>query len=98
LIGFTARAAWQFLELRQHYEAKGRIEAIRGLIDATREAGRKIEQNPTGGRPAPRPYPHLARPGRAWIKAGRYWISYSTTHPPVIDGVFYETGDIPRRT
>jgi len=62
LIGFTARAAWQFLELRQHYEAKGRIEAIRGLIDATREAGRKIEQNPTGGLPAPGPYPHSAGP------------------------------------
>jgi hypothetical protein len=34
---------------------------------------------------------------RLWVNAGRYWISYSTTQPPVIVGVFYETADIPRR-
>ncbi len=26
------------------------------------------------GLPAPRPYPWLARPGWAWLKAGRYWV------------------------
>ena len=28
---------------------------------------------------------------------GRYWIAYSTTAPPVIVGVFYDTADIPGR-
>jgi hypothetical protein len=43
------------------------------------------------------PYPHVARPGRAWIKAGRYCIAYNTAHPPVIAAVFYETANIPGR-
>lgn len=43
------------------------------------------------------PYPRLASDGRRWIKVGAYWIAYSTTEPPVILGVFYETADIPSR-
>ena len=97
MIGFSARAARQFKELRQHYEDRERPEAIRGLIAAMEAAARKIESTPSGGLAAPRPYSHLARPGRAWIKAGRYWVTYSTGHPPLIVGVFYETADIPRR-
>jgi plasmid stabilization system protein ParE len=97
LIGFTARAARQFRDLREHYEDLERPEAVRGLIAALDEASRKIAKNPAAGSLAPRPYPHLARPGRAWIKAGRYWISYSTTEPPLILGIFYETANIPRR-
>jgi hypothetical protein len=31
------------------------------------------------------------------VKAGRYWIAYSTKQPPVIVAVFYETADIPGR-
>jgi hypothetical protein len=61
------------------------------------EAARKIESSPAAGLAAPRPYPHLARPGTAWMKTGRYWISYSITQPPVIIAVFYETADIPAR-
>jgi hypothetical protein len=34
LIGFTARAARQILELRQHYEDRERPEAVRALIVA----------------------------------------------------------------
>jgi hypothetical protein len=46
---------------------------------------------------APRSYPEIARPGRLWIKSGRYWIAYSPNNPPVIVGVFYDTADIPGR-
>jgi plasmid stabilization system protein ParE len=97
LIGFTAQAARQFQQLRQHYEERERPEAIRGLIAALEDASRRIEANPAAGLAAPRPYPHLARPGRAWIKAGRYWIAYNTAHRPVIAAVFYETANIPGR-
>jgi hypothetical protein len=60
-------------------------------------ARRKIAANPAVGLPAPRPYPQLARPGRRWLKAGRYWIAYSAEGSPSIIGVFYETSNIPRR-
>ena len=98
MIGFTARAAQQFLELRQHYESLQRPEAVRGLIAALEQASRKIEANPEAGLAAPRPYPQLVRPGRAWVKSGRYWIAYNTTRPPVIAAVFYETANIPGRS
>jgi hypothetical protein len=97
LIGFAARAARQFRDLREHYEDLGRPEAVRGLIAAIEDPSRKIEANPALGLAAPRPYPHLARPDRLWIKAGRYWVTYSTTQPPLIVGVFFETANIPRR-
>jgi len=45
---------------------------------------------------APCPYPHLVRPDRLWMKAGRYWIAYDPTIP-VLVGVFYETANIPDR-
>jgi hypothetical protein len=97
LIGFTARSARQFRQLRQHYEDLDRPEAVRRLIAAEEEASRKIEANLASGVGAPPPYPHLARPRRAWIKVGPYWISYSTTQPPVIVAAFHETADIPGR-
>jgi plasmid stabilization system protein ParE len=96
LIGFSPRAARQFRELRQHYEDSERPEAIRGLIVALEEASRRIEKNPGAGLATPRPYPHLARPDRLWVKAGRYWIAYEPT-TPVIVGVFYDTANIPGR-
>ncbi len=97
MIGFTARAARQFQDLRRHYEERERPEAIRGLIAAVQQAERRIERSPDGGLPAPRPYPLLARSGRAWVKAGRYWVAYSRTTPPVIVGIFHDTADIPSR-
>ena len=94
LYGTSAR---QFRQLRQHYEDLDRPEAVRRLIAAEEEASRKIEANLASGVGAPPPYPHLARPRRAWIKVGPYWISYSTTQPPVIVAAFHETADIPGR-
>ena len=96
MIGLTTRAQRQFRELREHDEDFERPEATRGLIAALEEASRKIERNSTAGLPAPCPYPHLARPDRLWLKAGRYWIAYEPA-TPVIVGVFYETANIPDR-
>lgn len=84
-------------ELLQHYVRRGRPKAGRNLIAIIDEVVARIERDPDRGLPAPRPYPALARPGRAWTKAGRYWITHSTTRPPVILGVFYEAADIPGR-
>jgi plasmid stabilization system protein ParE len=97
LIVFTPEAAQQVTELRQHYEDRDRPEASRALAIALEEAWRKIIANPAIGLSAPRPYPNLARPGRRWIKAGRYWIVYRAEGSPSIVGVFYETANIPRR-
>lgn len=82
--------------LREHYEDRERPAAIRTLIAALEEANRKIEGNRNVGLAAPRPYPHLARPHRLWIKAGRYWIAYLPARS-VIVRIFYETANIPGR-
>ena len=97
MIAYTPRATRQVDALIQHYEEHQRGGAVQARLAALDEAERKIEQNPAGGLVAPRPYPHNARQGRAWVKSGRYWIAYSTTKPPMIVAVFYETADIPRR-
>ena len=97
MIGYTARAARQVAELREHYERKRRPEASRNLDAALSSAERLIERDPAAGLSAPRPYPALARSEQAWVKAGPYWIRYSTRTPPVITGVFYEQADIPGR-
>lgn len=97
MIPFTRRAGQQLSELRDHYEALGRIEAILNLAAAMQEASDAIERDPTAGLPAPRPYPQLARSGWAWIKARRYWVAYSTIPASVITAVFYESANIPGR-
>lgn len=97
MIGFTAKAERQINALRRHYERLERPEAIHNLIAAVQEAAGKIEADPEAGLPAPRPYPALARPRRAWVQAGRYWVLYRTTTPPVIVAVFYDAADIPGR-
>lgn len=88
---YSTEAAAQIEALQRHYRVGNRLEAVRDLAAAPAEAEARIERDPGAGLPAPRPYPGLAREGRAWTKAGRYWIAYSTTQPPVILGVFYET-------
>ena len=97
MIEYTPRAIRQIGTLVQHYEDRRRPEAIRALFAALDAAEQRIESKPSAGLVAPRPYPQVAREGRAWVKAGRYWVAYSTTQPPVIVAVFFETADIPRR-
>ena len=92
----TARAERQVTALRDYYEELGRTTAIRALFAALDAAEQRID-NGDAGMPAPRPYPRLVRPGRAWIKTGRYWISHSTTTPPIIVGVYFEIANIPGR-
>jgi plasmid stabilization system protein ParE len=97
LIAYTPRASRQIRDLRDHYQGLERAEAIRALDAALHAAERKIEDEPSAGLPAPRPYPGVARRGRAWVKSGRYWIAYSTANPPVIVAVFYDMANIPGR-
>ncbi len=92
---FTAEALARIAALRRHYNAKGRPEAARNLTKALRQAMQLI--NAGKGLPAPRPYPELAQPGRAWTHAGCYWIRYATSKPVVILAVFYDEADIPSR-
>lgn len=86
---YTADAERSLDQLREHYQRKGRIEALLNLADAQDAAELRIKANPAGGAVAPRMYPRLKRPGRAWIEQGGYWFDYSLTDPPVIFGVYY---------
>ena len=97
MIELAAEAVQQVRDLKAFYEGKGRAEAIKHLITAVIRAAERIEHRPDAGLLAPRPYPALAREGRRWIKAGRYWIAYTTTNPPVIVAVFFEMADLPGR-
>ncbi len=96
MIALTPEARRQVRALRDHYAERHPPDAVRGLRTAIEVAWDKIVTDPAGGLAALRPCPHLAMPGRAWIKAGRYWIAYRTI-PPVIVAVFYETANIPGR-
>lgn len=97
MIELTPKAERALDDLREYYEQLERLEALQNLERALAEARDRIEQNPAAGLAAPRPYPYMARPGMAWLKAGRYWISYVTTKPTVITGIFYDAADIPNR-
>ena len=97
MIEYADEALEHVRALLRHYDALERDNAIRSLVRALAEAEARIESTSSAGLAAPRPYLHLARPDRVWIKAARYWIVYSTTSPPVIAGVFYDAADIPSR-
>ena len=96
-IRYTARAARMASDLLDHYEDLGRLEAAWKLLEALEEAEHRISTDPSASRSAPSPYPQLKQPGRAWIRAGRYWIRHTLDEPPVIVGVFFEAADIPSR-
>jgi plasmid stabilization system protein ParE len=97
VIELSPQATAQIAQLEDHYDQIGRPEAIRNLANALAEASDRIERDPAAGLPAPRPYPQLARPGRIWMKAGRYWIAYRRSPRLAIVAVFYETANIPKR-
>ncbi len=97
MIELSARAARDVARLEEHYDRLGRPEAIRNLAYALAEASDKIKSDPDTGLVAPRPYPGIAKSGRLWLRVRRYWIAYSTTIPPVMLAVFYDTANIPER-
>ncbi len=97
MIAYTPRAIGQVAALIEFYEVRQRDDAVRAFRAALLEAERKIERNPAAGLAVPSPYPNIARAGQAWVKAGRYWVAYSTPAPPVIVAVFFESADIPNR-
>ncbi len=97
MISLTLEAEAQVDRLIEHYESLERLEAAINLLKALERASRRITNEPEAGLLAPRPYPSLRRLGRRWVIEGRYWISYSSTTPPIITGVFYATADIPNR-
>lgn len=97
MIGLTAVAERHFAELEAHYLALERSEALMNLRAALFEAAEKIERDPNGGKLGPVSYRSLARSGRLWVKAGRYWFAYRITPNLIITGIFYESADIPGR-
>ena len=97
MIAYAASAIRQIDDLHQHFEDRERLEANLALEAALNDAERKIQGNSAAWLAAPRPYPRLSAPGRAWVKAGRYWVAFTTTSPPVIIAVFYDAADIPSR-
>jgi hypothetical protein len=72
LIVLTPRAGHQVRALQELYQERERPAAIRGLAVALDSAWQSITTKPEAGLAAPRPYPHLAQAGRAWVKAGPY--------------------------
>ena len=69
---YSAEAERQIDELCRHYDTLDRTEAVRNLIVALVEAEESIQNHPSVGLEAPRPFPQLARPGHLWIKTGHY--------------------------
>jgi hypothetical protein len=62
------------------------------LLKAIGEAAARIEADPHGGLPHPKPYPGMARWGFRWIKVHRYWFGWSMARGyPVVTNLFFET-------
>ena len=96
MTAYTEDAQEQVDDLADHYEKLERIEALRNLYRAMADAEDRIEREPGAGLPSPRPYPECQRPGVLWILSGSYWVAYAATRNLIV-GVFYASGDIPRR-
>jgi hypothetical protein len=75
LIPLGSVAEQQVRDLLTYYGTLGRADAQKGLLTAIDEACWRIEQDPSLGLPAPRPYSKLACPGERWIKSSRYWVA-----------------------
>ncbi len=97
MIALSRTALRHITQLRNHYEALERPEAIRNLAKCIEDAATQLSSN-TGGLPAPRPYPQLKFHGLRWIKTGPYWVAFHvSTAGTIIAGVFHESADIPNR-
>jgi hypothetical protein len=94
----TYAASGQVQALVEHFNARLRFEAADKLMAAIERAVTRIEAEPHGGLPAPRPYPNLARLGFRWTKEHRYWFGWSMAGGyPVLTNVFHDTASIESR-
>ena len=80
MIDYTLRAVTHLTALLDFYEENERLEAMRGLQRAMREAWAKIEADPAGGLPTPRPYQRLSRKGILWRHSGSHWGLTDAAH------------------
>jgi hypothetical protein len=70
-------------KLREHFERKRYLNAIRSLDAALVEAKRVIGENPTVGAPLLRPYPdpRLSRPGQLWFRSAAIGVGTRPRRP-----------------
>ena len=97
ILPYTTRAAFDVVALASHYLDKGRPEAVGVLFRSLSTASVAIRDGTATSYPAPRPYPGVARPSWAWVKAGSYWIAYRRRPTLAITAVFFDAADIPGR-
>jgi plasmid stabilization system protein ParE len=77
---------------------KDRPDAARRLSEDVAEAARRIQLDPDGGTPYPRPYPQLEWLAFRWIKSRIYWISWRVVEGiPVVTNVLHDAADLDRR-
>jgi plasmid stabilization system protein ParE len=97
LIEYTPTARRHVNDLLVQYRNKQRPEAIRNLRDALARVEATIQAGSARPRDFPATYRELARPGRAWLKDGAYWVAYQTSLPPIIVAVFWAAADLASR-
>jgi len=97
LIDYTPTAQRHVNDLIDHYRKKHRPEAIRNLSAALATIEAAIESGSARPRNYPATYRELARPGRAWLKHGIYWVAFERTHKPIIVAVFWAGADLVKR-
>lgn len=68
MIALSREARRDVAALARYCIRKDRAVAVGNLLAAIDHAAAQISANPHGGLHAPRPYPAVARPGRAWTK------------------------------
>jgi plasmid stabilization system protein ParE len=96
LTRLSPEAEAQLDALTKHYEKLDRPEATINLLAAVEKAIARIQNDPSEGLNAPRPYPSLAQYGFRWIKVGSYWFAYTYTGA-AITAIIYDKADIPNR-
>jgi plasmid stabilization system protein ParE len=97
MVRLSSSARKQYLDLIEHYLARGYDQAAERLNDAIDEALLTIGQRPSAGRDYPAVYANLVWPNVKWIKVHRYWFAYTTDGDPVIFNIVWDSADIPGR-
>ncbi len=97
MVRLSSSAQKQYLDLIDHFLARGYDQAAEKLNDAVDQARLTINANPSEGREYPAVYTELIWPNVKWVKAHRYWFAYTTDGDPVIFNILWDTADIPGR-